>query len=113
MTEVFQTTEQLVPVLTTEELLDKAAAMGSVIAREERDVQPTADELVVIDKRAQAREEAARKALVAHNVTNLVAANWWHAQAAEQRGDHVAAAQHGIARGRLMAVAKAEGLRLG
>ena len=66
-----------------------------------------------IDKRAQAREEAARKAQVAHNVTNLVAANWWHAQAAEQRGDHVAAAQHGIARGRLLAAAKAEGLRLG
>ena len=70
-------------------------------------------EAVVIDKRAQAREEAARKAQVAHNVTNLVAANWWHAQAAEQRGDHVAAAQHGIARGRLLATAKAEGLRLG
>ena len=70
-------------------------------------------EAVVIDKRAQAREEAARKAQVAHNVTNLVAANWWHAQAAEQRGDHVAAAQHGIARGRLLAAAKAEGLRLG
>lgn len=72
-----------------------------------------AHELVVIDKRAQAREEAARKAQVAHNVTNLVAANWWHAQAAEQRGDHVAAAQHGIARGRLLAAAKAEGLSLG
>ena len=70
-------------------------------------------EAVVIDKRAQAREEAARKAQVAHNVTNLVAANWWHAQAAEQRGDHVAAAQHGIARGRLLVAAKAQGLRLG
>ena len=72
-----------------------------------------AHEPVVIDKRAQAREEAARKVQVAHNVTNLAAANWWHAQAAEQRGDHVAAAQHGIARGRLLAAAKAEGLRLG
>ena len=58
-----------------------------------------AHEPAVIDKRAQAREEAA--------------ANWWHAQGAEQRGDHVAAAQHGIARGRLLAAAKAEGLRLG
>ena len=72
-----------------------------------------AHEPVVIDKRAQAREEAARKVQVAHNVTNLVAANWWHAQGAEQRGDHVAAAQHGIARGRLLAAAKAEGLTLG
>ena len=72
-----------------------------------------AHEPVVIDKRAQAREKAAEKAQVAANITNLAAANWWHAQGAEQRGDHVAAAQHGIARGRLLAAAKAEGLTLG
>ena len=90
-------------------LLDKAAAMGSVIALEEQHRH----EPVIIDKRAQARQEAAERAQVAKNVTNLAATNWWHAQAAEQRGDHVAAAQHGIARGRLLAAAKAQGLTLG
>jgi hypothetical protein len=76
--------------------------------RQHEDVVPR-----IIDKRAQARQEAAERAQVAKNVTNLAATNWWHAQAAEQRGDHVAAAQHGIARGRLLAAAKAQGLRLG
>lgn len=70
-------------------------------------------EAVVIDKRAEARQRLAERDITAKNVSSLAAANWWHAQAAEQRGDHVAAAQHGIARGRLMAAAKAQGLTLG
>ena len=74
---------------------------------------PAGQGFTTVDKRAVAMEAAERRRVTERNVTNLVAANWWHAQAAEQRGDHVAATQHGIARGRLLATAKAQGLRLG
>lgn len=110
MTEGFKMTEQLVPVDTA--LVD-AVNHPSALIMPGRPVGLQEAPVQIVDKRAEARQAAAEKAQVAKNVTNLAAANWWHAQAAEQRGDHVAAAQHGIARGRLMAAAKAQGLTLG
>lgn len=112
MTDGFQTTDQLVPVLTTDELMDKAAAMGSVIALEQHRQRQREPRRIL--PHATLRENLAEeRAQTERNIRNVAAANWWHAQGAEQRGDHVAAAQHGIARGRLLAAAKAEGLTLG
>ena len=71
MTDGFQTTDQLVPVLTTDELMDKAAAMGSVIASVQHR-QRQHESVAVIDKRAQAREKAAVKAQVAANIHVII-----------------------------------------
>ena len=75
-------------------------------------IHPTSD-VTVVDKRAQAREEAAQRAATATNVRNLAGACWWKGQAAEQRGDHTEAARLGIARGRVLAEAKRQGLQVG
>lgn len=52
-------------------------------------------------------------ATIAHNVRNLAAASWWHAQGASQRGDHVNASRHFIARTRVLAEAQRQGLAVG
>ena len=67
-------------------------------------------EPVIIDKRAQARQEATEKAIVARNVRNTAGALWWAGQGHGQRGDHVQEAQCGIARGRMLAEAKRQGI---
>ena len=64
----------------------------------------------IVEKR---RQEAANKATTAENVRNLAGACWWKGQAAEQRGDHTEAARLGIARGRVLAEAKRQGLAVG
>ena len=73
-----------------------------------------APELVVFDKRVQARAEAqvqaAQRAQIAANVRNTAGALWWAGQGHEQRGDHLQAAQCGIARGQMLAEAKRQGI---
>ena len=75
-------------------------------------IHPTS-EVTVEDNRAQERQEPAQRAATATNVRNLAGACWWQGQAAEQRGDHTEAARLGIARGRVLAEAKRQGLAVG
>jgi len=70
-------------------------------------------EVTIVDKREQARQEAAQRAQVATNVRNTAGALWWANQGHHQRGDHVQAAQCHIARGRMLAEAKRQGIPVG
>ena len=72
-------------------------------------LHPTSD-VTIVDKREQARQEAAQRAQVATNVRNTAGALWWANQGHHQRGDHVQAAQCHIARGRMLAEAKRQGI---
>ncbi|AGT12973.1 hypothetical protein KAYACHO_69 [Mycobacterium phage KayaCho] len=54
--------------------------------------------------------QAQDRAQLAKNVTNLAGNLWWHAQGATQRGDHLGASRHHIARTRVLAQARREGV---